>query len=202
MKKLTAALLGMLLCVFLTACKAEPPASSLYIEPAKLTAEEEALKKLLGDSENILLLDALLDDSVKSCTISKYELENGAWKNIEESSYALLSRESRIAISAGDLGNGSMRVAIQDGEDSYSSIQHHAPETEKEEGLGIATSVLAEREPVTFGEEIPLMIQIQTAKTEISSYLVEYFFQPERYAEHDYEHVYALTITFLQSPLS
>ena len=70
------------------------------------------------------------------------------------------------------------------------------------EGLGRTTAFLSERTEIVYEREIPLAIQISTAKNDVLSYNPSYFFQPEEYEKLDYEHVYALTVTFSQEPLS
>ena len=60
---------------------------------------------------------------------------------------------------------------------------------------------LSEKKEIVYEEEIPLAIQIATSKNEISSYVVDYFYQPEEYEKFDYEHVYAITVEFSQNTI-
>ena len=70
------------------------------------------------------------------------------------------------------------------------------------EGMGRTTALLSGRTEIVYEKEIPLAVQINTARNEVLSYDPEYFFQPEAYEEQNYEHVYALTVTFSREPLS
>ena len=64
------------------------------------------------------------------------------------------------------------------------------------------TALLSSRTEIVYEREIPIAVQINTTKNEVSSYDPEYFFQPEEYEKFGYEHVYALTVMFSREPLS
>lgn len=78
----------------------------------------------------------------------------------------------------------------------------HSIEQPQLEGMSVTTSKRTSPVEVVYEQEIPLAIQILTAKDAVHSYDVDAFFQPERYAPYGYEHIYAVTVMFSQKPLS
>lgn len=192
------ALLALVLC----GCTAEA-APEMYIEPAQLSEEEEAVAKLLGADTDQHLFDVVLDGTAKTVSVRTYELVDGAWELRSGGGGMALKegeKRGRMAFGFEDL-RGSLRKAVQFGDDFFAS-SHEIPEEETEEKLGRTTSFLSNRTEIVYGQEIPLAIQINTSKNEVVSYFTEYFFQPEEYEKFGYEHVYALTVTFGQEPLS
>ena len=197
-----------LLALALCGCTAEA-APGMYIQPAELNEEEEAVAKLLGADTDQHLFDVVLDGTAKKVSVCIYELVDGKWalrsgggglaiNDIEEDDTTL-----RMAFGFDDL-RGKFRQAIQFGSGDYSAVSH-APAEEFEErnsALGRTIAFLSNRTEIVYEQEIPLAIQVNTAKNEVRSYDPEYFFQPEAYEELGYEHVYALTVTFSQEPLS
>lgn len=205
MKKILA-LIALL--ALLAGCSAEA-APAMYIQPAELDEKEEAVAKLLGADTDQHLFDVVLDGTAKKVSVCIYELVDGKWalrsgggglaiNDIEEDDTTL-----RMAFGFDDL-RGKFRQAIQFGSGDYSAVSH-APAEEFEErnsALGRTIAFLSNRTEIVYGQEIPLAIQINTTKNEVVSYFTEYFFQPEEYEKFGYEHVYALTVTFSQEPLS
>ena len=112
--------------------------------------------------------------------------------------YAFDNSKGRIALGFDRIGDG-MTIAIQS-EDGVSSTSHDS-DIENEDNLGLTTSKLSEKKEIVYEEEIPLAIQIATSKNEISSYVLDYFYQPEEYEKFDYEHVYAITVEFSQNTI-
>lgn len=198
MKKILA-LLALL--ALLAGCSAEA-APEMYIQPAELNEEEEAVAKLLGADTDQHLFDVVLDGTAKKVRTAVYELADGEWHVLSAGNMALNedSKKGRMAFGFEDL-RGSLRKAVQFGDDFFASF-HEIPEEETEESLGRAISFLSDRAEIVYGQEIPLAIQINTSRNEVLSYDTEYFFQPEEYEKYGYEHVYALTVTFSQEPLS
>ena len=201
MKKIFALLA--LLALVLSGCTAKA-APEMYIEPARLSEEEEAVAKLLGADMGQYLFDVALDGTAKTVRVNTYELADGQWALLTGGGGMAVKegvKEGRMAFGFEDL-RGEYREALQFGKD-FTAVSYGSPE-EKEigEGLGRTTSFLSDRTEIVYGEEIPIAIQIHTAKNEVTSYNVEYFFQPEEYEKFGYEHVYALTVMFSQEPLS
>lgn len=200
MKKILA-LLALL--ALLAGCSAEA-APSMYIEPAKLDEKEEAVAKLLGADTDQHLFDVVLDGTAKKVSVNTYELEDGEWKLVTGGGGMALKegvKEGRMAFGFEDL-RGEYREAVQFGKD-FTAVKYGSPDAlDDPEGMGRATSLLSDRTEIVYEKEIPLAIQINTTKNEVRSYDPEYFFQPEEYEKFGYEHVYALTVTFSQEPLS
>lgn len=201
MKKVFAllALLALILC----GCTAQA-APEMYIQPAELNEEEEAVAKLLGADTDQHLFDVALDGTAKTVSVNTYVLEDGEWKLVTGGGGMALKegvKQGRMAFGFEDL-RGECREALQFGKD-FTAVKYGSPDDlDDPEGMGRATALLSGRTEIIYGQEIPLAIQINTTKNEVLSYDTEYFFQPEEYGKYGYEHVYALTVTFSQEPLS
>lgn len=200
MKAALPALLA-LLALALGGCTAEA-APEMYIEPAQLSEEEEAVAKLLGADTDQHLFDVALDGTAKKVSVSTYELVDGAWEPLSGGGGMALKEgvaEGRMAFGFQDL-RGERREALQFGTD-FTAVTT-TPAEEYDDTLGRTTAFLSNRTEVVYDREIPLAVQISTAKNEVLSYDPEYFFRPEEYEKLGYEHVYALTVTFSREPLS
>ena len=193
------------LLALLAGCSAEA-APAMYIQPAELDEKEEAVAKLLGADTDQYLFDVVLDGTAKKVSVNTYELIDGQWKLVTGGGGMAMEEDDttlRMAFGFDDL-RGKFRQAIQFGSGDFSAVSH-APAEEFEErnsALGRTTAFLSNRTEIVYEKEIPLAIQINTSKNEVTSYDPEYFFRPEEYEKFGYEHVYALTVTFSQEPLS
>lgn len=193
----------LVLLALLSGCSAEA-APAMYIEPAQLSEEEEAIAKLLGADTDQRIYDVVLDGTAKTVSVNTYVLEDGEWKLVTGGGGMALkegSNKGRMAFGFEDL-RGEYREAVQFGKDFTAVKYGSSEELDDPEGMGRTTSFLSNREEIVYGREIPLAIQINTTKNEVVSYFTEYFFHPEEYEKLGYEHVYALTVTFSQEPLS
>lgn len=187
----------------LSGCTAAPKAEKqpgMYIEAAQLSQEEKKLADLLGANTGQEIFDFSLDDSVRSMRISAYELIDGKWTMTDGSGMQFEDTKGRIALEFDKIAEG-LRVAVQEENSGGASAYRTEPDTEFS-GMSCATSTLSDRTEVVYEEEIPLVVQILTTKNEITSYDVEYFGHPEEYEKFGYEHVYAITVRFSQSPVS
>ncbi|WP_295764060.1 hypothetical protein [uncultured Oscillibacter sp.] len=190
-----------LLALVLSGCSSAGAAPVMYIQPAELSAEEEAVAKLLGADTDQHLFDVVLDGTAKKVSVNTYELVDGAWEQYTGGGGISLDEEDtrgRMAFGFEDL-RGEYREAIQFGRDR-TTVKYCASE-EHDDTLGRGIAFLSDRTEIVYEEEIPLAVQINTSGNKIVSYDVEYFFQPEEYQELGYEHVYALTVMFSQEPL-
>lgn len=191
------------LLALLAGCSAEA-APSMYIEPAKLNEEEEAVAKLLGADTDQHLFDVVLDGTAKKVSVNTYVLEDGQWKLVTGGGGMALKegvKQGRMAFGFEDL-RGEYREAVQFGKD-FTAVKYGSPDDlDDPEGMGRTTALLSNRTEIAYEREIPLAVQINTTRNEVLSYDTEYFFQPEEYEKLGYEHVYALTVTFSQEPLS
>ena len=183
-----------LLALVLSGCSSAGAAPVMYIQPAELSAEEEAVAKLLGADTDQHLFDVVLDGTAKKVSVNTYELvAGGGGISLDEE-----DTRGRMAFGFEDL-RGEYREAIQFGRDR-TTVNYCASE-EHDDTLGRGIAFLSDRTEIVYEEEIPLAVQINTSGNKIVSYDVEYFFQPEEYQELGYEHVYALTVMFSQEPL-
>lgn len=198
MKKIFALLT---LLALLAGCSAEA-APAMYIQPAELNEDEEAVAKLLGADTDQYLFDVVLDGTAKKVSVNTYELVDGEWELLSGGGGMALkegAKKGRMAFGFEDL-RGEYREAFQFGTD-FTSVSYGSPEV-TEDGLGRTTALLANRTEIVYEQEIPLAVQINTNSNTVTSYDPEYFSHPEEYAKFGYEHVYALTVTFSQEPLS
>ena len=189
------------LLALLAGCSAEA-APAMYIEPAQLDEKEEAVAKLLGADTDQYLFDVVLDGTAKKVSVCTYELVDGEWEMVTGGGGMTLKegvKNGRMAFGFEDL-RGECREAVQFGKD-FTAVKY-GPSEEYDDSLGRGIAFLSDRTEIVYGQEIPLAIQINTGLNKIVSYDVEYFFQPEEYEKFGYEHVYALTVTFSQEPLS
>ncbi len=184
--------------LILCGCAGQEPV--LQVSPAELTAEEESIANLLGADTNQKLFDFTVDDSAQTIQVNTYRLVNGKWA-IESGGggWRMPASQGRIVLGFDRIPE-ELRVGIQCGEDQ--SITTFGTKEVEFEAVGCATSFLSEPVPVTYGEEIPLVVQILTSKNQVVSYGVDYFFQPEEFAKWNHEAVYAITVCFLKEPLS
>ena len=197
MKRILVSIVAVVMTLTLIACGNTVKKPAMYIEKAQLSVQEENIAKLLGANSEHLIYDFKLDDNVKSVQINTYELINGAWKMVSGGGgQAFSDYKGRLALGFENLAEG-LRVALQS-EHSSGSTQFSTEPTEDFAGMARATSILNDQTEITYEQEIPLVIQISTSQNSVSSYDVKYFFTPEEYEKHGYEHIYAITIRFSQ----
>lgn len=198
MKRLLLLISALLL--LLTGCRAGDTTPDMYIQPASLTEKEENIAKLLGADQGQMILDYKVDDTVQSMSVCTWELVDGEWAPFTVGGgMACNAAEGRIAIGF-DLIPDGLRIAVQD-ENGYFASEHHSAEPMDTGTMGRATSRFSERAELEYGREVPLAVQIVTAKNEIRSFVPEYYFTPEEYVQYGYEHVYAITIAFSDQPV-
>lgn len=204
MKKALTASLFLLIVIALGGCTSkvikDKKGYEMYIKVAQLTEEEKSISDLLGVNTDQRIFDFVLDDTVQSVQINTYELVNGSWKLVSTGlNQVSTAIEGRIALGFVKISDG-LRVSIQS-DHNVSTTSYNAEFDYEFPDMGYATSTLSDKTEITYEEEIPLVIQIITSKSEISTYNVEYFKNPEKYEKLDYEHVYAITVRFSQNQL-
>ena len=69
----------LVLLALLAGCSAGA-APAMYIQPAELNEEEEAVAKLLGADTDQHLFDVVLDGTAKTVRVNTYVLEDGKWE--------------------------------------------------------------------------------------------------------------------------
>lgn len=199
-KRYCALLLSGLLALALCGCGAGPvKGGAKTIAPAELTPEESALAQLLNVKlDGYRIFDFAVgkagDGGVKSVQITLYELKEGEWAPVSQNRRALSDPDGRIALGFSKIPEG-VELTLQS-ESLTSTLTLDAPTGVSASSLTYATSVLTGSAPIELDKETPLVVQIATTKSEISSYDVKYFEMPREYDKHGYEHVYAITALF------
>lgn len=183
-----------IVCLFvLVGCSEDKP--KMFVELTQLTEEENKIAELLDANREQYIFNFKLDDHLQSLQINTYKLSDGSWERITGGGgYSINDSEGKIALDFTNLAYGVRRIAFQSEGSSYSI----AFEEEKEKDLsrmGVVTS-LANLTEITYEKEIPLVVQVISSKIKINSYPVDYFYTPEEYEKHNYEHVYAITVSF------
>lgn len=203
-KRYISLLLGLLMALSLAACgandKDKEEEGGMTIQPAQLSEEETALTELLNlEMKSYRIFDFQVSGA-KSAKISAYELVDNEWSPVVTGMGDFtLDGPGRVALMFGKMNEGVS--ARYQGAGGGGGAQFAMPGGEST-GLFYATSVLTDLMPVELDKEIPLAIQIATSQSEIDSYYVNYFEMPRELAKHNYEHVYAITVTFSASSVS
>lgn len=199
-KRYCALFLAALLALALGGCRAAPTGGgSKTIAPVELTKEETALAQLLNvNMDGYRIFDYQVgkagDGGVKSVQITLYELKDGEWAPVSQNRRALSDPDGRIALGFSKIPEG-VELTLQSETMLGTSTLETAP-GDNASSMTYATSVLTGSAPIELDKETPLVVQIATTKSEISSYDVKYFEMPREYAKHGYEHVYAITVMF------
>ena len=176
--------------------------AAMSVYPAQLSAEEEALAKLLDvNMDAYRIFDFQMEEGkknsgVQSVQVTLYELEGGAWTVKARSQRAFDQALGRLALSFGKIAEG-VHIAVQS-ENFFDSMSLDMERSDDTSSMSYTTSMLTESAMMDMDKETPLAIQIVTSKNDITSYGVQYFDMPREYAKHDYEHVYAVTLMFSQ----
>ena len=209
-KRYAALLLGLALALSLLGCgaikdkeKDKDTDGAMTIQPAQLSEEEQALLQLLAvGMDNYRIFDFQLKEGsgVQSVILTTHELLDGDWSAISQDRISLTDAEGRIALTFRKITDGAT-MAVQSASGGGSNSYAPVPE-EDVSNMAFATSKLSSPTPIEFDQEIPLVLQVATAKSEFTTYDVAYFGMPRELAKHEYEHVYAITATFSQKPVS
>lgn len=200
MKKLTALLTLLLCAALLTGCAAQEAKPKMYITPAELNEDEQAIAKLLGANANQNIFDYVVDETLQSVSVKTYELVNGQWEpSLGGGGTAVSGTKGRLALDF-DVLPDRLRVAFQH-EGAYSATENKALKPLNAEGLSRMSSRMIGQTAVEYEREIPLVMQIVTRKSEVRSYAPEDFYDPSQIAADGHDHVYVATITFSQQPL-
>lgn len=203
LKRYCCLLLAVLLSVSACGCGAASHAS-MSVRPAQLSAEEEALARLLDvNMDSYRIFDFEMDgkgnsksSGVQSVQVTLYELEGAEWTVKAQSQRAFSDAAGRLALSFGKITEG-VHLAVQS-ESAFGSISLDMDPEAGTSSMSYTTSMLTESAVMDLDKETPLAIQIVTSKNDITSYGVQYFDMPREYARHNYEHVYAVTLMFSQ----
>ncbi|EOS61552.1 hypothetical protein D1157_01955 [Anaerotruncus sp. X29] len=182
-------------CLLILACAGcgkTQQTQKMYLQTAELTEKETAILQLAGADLNEKIYDFRADASLQSVRLCLYRLQDRRWEQVSDGVRAFQQDGGRIAISFDDLGAGH-RFALQ-GKDAFSATAHRSNAPPDRTGTQMVTSWLSGCQELRYEEEIPLVLQVCTAKDEVRSYDTSCFFQPEVF--EDYEFVYAVTAMF------
>lgn len=198
MKKIASIVIVLVLLLYLSACNSDTaPKGEMYIKKAELTKEETSLLQLVG-GDMPKLYEFSVDGSVKSVKVSVYELSEGEWKKLTGIAGPFSKETSgRIALNFDNIGMG-IRSSIE----HVGSGLYEPEEKINFEGMASIMTSLTDKTKIEYEKEIPLVIQIHSAKDAISSpALEEVFNNPEDFEKNGYEKVYAVTCTFSQKTM-
>ena len=187
--------------ILLVSCKNDNAQSgAMEISSVSLTQQEGNIVDLLNVNKKPNIFDFTVDKKVKSIHLNCYELTNkGDWKEISSYNSLMNTEKGRIAFSFDVIGNG-IEMSIQNS--NGTSRDDYKPEKKLDTKDMSELTSINHKNSIQYEEEIPLIIQVVTSKSEIKSYDTEYFYRPNEYQKLGYEHVYALTISFSQKNLS
>ena len=184
-----------------TACTSKETEERMHINKAELSEEEKDIADLIGVDLKNTIFDFTVDETIKTVQINSYRLKDGEWDMIAGGRTAIEDKNGRIALIYENSVNGIMRIALQS-ENFNASTSHTIPKPDEAAATDRVSSYLSNDTEIEYEKEIPLLIQISTAKNEIISYNVEYFDDPEEYQKLGYEQVYAVTVMFSQKTLA
>ncbi len=185
--------------LLLSLCACGKTAPAMQIAPAELTEEEIAMAELLGEDGGQQIFDFRVTDPEVTVQINTYRLVDGEWDlKAGGGGLRFAGSQGRIALNFEKIPDG-IRIAVQ-GEKNSSSTKFAPQEQEFKEIGSYASNVLSNVTEITYGQEIPLAVQILTNKNQIRSFDTSYFFHPEDYEAYGYEGVFAVTVCFLQEP--
>lgn len=169
--------------------------AGMHLNAAPLTAEEQAVAALLGDS-NARIYDFAADESLRSVEVNFYTLgPDSTWQETGGMGGDVERSSGRFAVRAFGK-DGSLRVAIQDENDlsSWETAEDAVPG----KAYPNCSTLWADAAPLEYGKEIPLAIRISTSETQVRNNL-EAFYDPASLAGH--ELVQVVTVVFSTSPL-
>lgn len=200
-KRYLSLLLAALLALTLCACGAgedKSGSSAISIYPAKLSEEEIALTELLNiGMDPYRIFDFQMGgetSGVQSIRLRAYQLAGNEWECVVDASRAYTDAVGRMVLAFGRMIDG-VSMAYQS-ETNSGGLTFAMDAENGGDGLTFVTSVLADAPAIGFDQEVPLVLQFATSKNEFSTFDVTYFGMPRELAKKEYDHVYAVTVTF------
>lgn len=187
------------LCILLSACSGKIPNQEFFIQQAKLSESEKNIVQLVKGEKQDAIFDFKVDNKVKGLQVHIYKLKDSQWELVQEGSVPMSNSNGRIAVLCEKMSSG-FDIAVQE-EQGIERITWQGEKQENHDNMGYYRSTLSERTAIEYEQEIPVFIQIMTSKKEVNSYIVDSFFEPERFAKEGYEGVYAVTVSFLSQSL-
>lgn len=201
MKRLIPVCLALLL---LCGCAGRDRKPAMYIAPAQLTQAEEDIMELLDMEGQQQIFDFKVGKEIRRIELNAYELVDGQWDLfLGGGGRAFTDTEGRMALRFEKIEEDLWEAIQSENHSGHTGWESTAVEDEGTsiDGIGRATAMLSNLQEIVYEEEIPLAIQIVTSGNEIRVFDTSYFFQPEKYEEYGYDHVYAVTVRFSKEPL-
>lgn len=173
--------------------------AEMYLEPARLTQEEQAIADLLsGTDGRTLLCDFSLDDTVQTAEATVYELADGQWQQAGAVAWEISGTlTGRMALQFENILVDGFAISMANG----GSYGYHRQTLTDTEGLAWTTSNLSQRTQIVYDQEVPVTMQVLGPGGVIRSYPVETFFLPAEIEPPEEGSVYALTIRFSQETM-
>ena len=191
MKRLLPLLLALLM---LTGCSAKPS-----IRPAALSKDEQALLRMFDPSYPNQVFDFTAPQGAVGLIIRRQHLLDGEW--VSASYYLNVTEKTgRIAISFDNLADGLHCAILQKGEtESTTSVRQGT--AERAVHTFTATETLLAAADAPLNAEVPLLMQLHKAGTEMpfpGAAMADY---PNAAAFSAYDDVYIVTAAFTDKPL-
>lgn len=192
--------------LLLTSCAQQPATDdrpAMYIEPAQLTVQEELIKSIASQGRNCNIYDFQLGKEQLGITVSVYRLENKQWQLYTGGSQLHLPAQEgkgRFALNFGPLTEGILTSMLDEKNNVMTLRQAPTDILYDVTGLNVTTSQLSALAEVSYGEEIPLMLQFISSQLPEDNSNAVITIQPEELAALGHEHVFFVTAVF--SPMS
>lgn len=168
MKKLrrcVSVMASFILALSLSAC-AGTEQKGMYIKPSEFTEETREVLELFDDE--VQFFDIVLDETVKSETITVWVYRDGAWEESGKTSGPVDTRERRIAIR---LTEDSYELYTMD---ESGHIKYTCPDlnTTFDESVAIIGSRVEGETQLILNEETPIFLKIGSESSSMESYNV------------------------------
>ena len=140
----------------------------------------------------------LVGDFAQSIRYRIYRLVDGKWRMECGSDEEIGSMDRQLEFTFNRLSDG-VYISLDNSEPKeFMCGRNYGDEFA---GMDCQTNLLSEQTGITYGEEIPLAIQVLTSESEITGYTVDTFHEPQKWEELGYEGVFALTVQFSKESL-
>lgn len=172
--------------------------NNMTIEKSKLSKDEKNIFELTKVNTSVEIWDYDVDETIKSISFNCYELdENNKWQAISGGGSLLAeAKQGRISLAFDKILDG-IKISIQ-GKNGTISSSHESENSVDLKSMSYTTSFLSSQSNIEIDKEIPIAIQIFDSDNEIFSGDVNKFYEPNEFEKYNYDHVYAVTITFSQ----
>lgn len=188
------AALALATAALLAGCSAAAP--SMSIQEVELTPEESSLLELVGTDPLPPIYEYQADSRCQTVELCCYLLDLSDYHWEASSSASLSASEAGGYLALLSQEDGSLQVSLSDGSGvSRCSFPTWEPEEDAGEG-----SIRETELPFSYGQELPLLVQVQSDADSHSIYSPQVSWEdPERYQNANIRQAALLTITFRES---